>query len=76
MIAAICSLTLDCAVVRRSQPGGIHIPAMLSPWVSLADLVAKFLSARERGPESLRVFVNTLVAEAWEDNGRAWSHAC
>jgi phage terminase large subunit GpA-like protein len=53
------------------EPGlvGFHVPAMLSPWVSLAELVAKFLGARARGRESFRVFVNTSLAEGWEDRG-------
>jgi phage terminase large subunit GpA-like protein len=42
---------------------------MLSPWVSLAELVEKFLSARAKGRESLRVFINTSLAEGWEERG-------
>jgi phage terminase large subunit GpA-like protein len=35
----------------------------------LPELVEKFLSARARGRESLRVFINTELAEGWEDRG-------
>jgi phage terminase large subunit GpA-like protein len=51
------------------EPGlvAFHVPAMLSPWVSLPELVEKFLVARARGRESLKVFINTLLGEAWED---------
>lgn len=48
---------------------GFHVPGMLSPWVSLKDLVAEFLAARAKGVESYRVFVNTVLGEAWEERG-------
>jgi phage terminase large subunit GpA-like protein len=37
--------------------------------VTLERLVEKWLAARERGKESLRVFINTALAEGWEDRG-------
>lgn len=48
---------------------GFQLPAMLSTLgsVTLQALVEKWLSARERGKESLRVFINTALAEGWED---------
>lgn len=57
------------ATATPTEPGliGFHIPSMLSPWVPLPDLVAEFLTARAGGRESLRVFVNTLLGEGWED---------
>lgn len=48
---------------------GFHLPAMLSPFVSLPALVGRWLSARARGKEALRVFINTMLAEGWEDRG-------
>lgn len=63
---------------QAQEPGlvGFHLPAMLSPWVPLPDLVAQFLTARAKGRESLRVFVNTLLGEGWEDRGsRVEPHA-
>lgn len=59
------------ATAEAEEPGlvGFHVPAMLSPWVSLAELVGKFLTAHARGRESLRVFINTSLAEGWEDRG-------
>lgn len=50
---------------------GFHLPAMVSTLgsVTLESLVEKWLSARERGKESLRVFVNTALAEGWEERG-------
>ena len=57
------------STATTSEPGlvGFHIPAMLSPFVTLSELVANFLAARERGRESLRVFTTTSLAEPWED---------
>ena len=50
---------------------GFHLPAMVSTLgsVTLDTLVDKWLSAQERGKESLRVFVNTALAEGWEERG-------
>lgn len=50
---------------------GFHLPSMYSTLgaVSLSSLVAKWLGAREKGKESLRVFINTTLAEGWEDRG-------
>lgn len=50
---------------------GFHLPAMLSTLgsISLEILVEKWLGARERGTESLRVFINTYLAEGWENRG-------
>lgn len=48
---------------------GFHLPAMLSTIGSrnLPSLVEKWLSARQKGKEALRVFINTQLAEGWED---------
>lgn len=48
---------------------GFHLPTLVSMLgtVSLAELVGRWLSAMERGKETLRVFVNTVLAEGWED---------
>jgi phage terminase large subunit GpA-like protein len=57
------------ATTPTQEPGlvGFHVWEAYSPWVSLPELVAKFLAARARGRESLRVFVNTSLGEGWED---------
>ncbi len=64
---------------QAEEPGlaGFHLPAMISTLgdVTLPGLVAKWLSARARGKEALRVFINTSLAEGWEDRGaRLESH--
>lgn len=52
------------------EPGliGFHLPAQISTLgsVTLSDLVAGWLSAQGRR-EALRTFVNTTLAEPWED---------
>ena len=55
------------------DPGlvGFHLPAMLSTigTRTLSGLVEKWLGARSKGKESLRVFINTQLAEGWEERG-------
>lgn len=40
-----------------------------SPWVKLSHMVANFLEAKRQGPETLKVFINTSLAQSWEDSG-------
>jgi phage terminase large subunit GpA-like protein len=47
---------------------GFHINGLYSPWTMLADAVRDFLIAK-KAPDTLRVFVNTFLAETWEDQG-------
>ena len=57
------------ATREAAEPGlvGFHLPATISTLgaVTLSDLVSGWLSARERGTEALRAFVNTTLAEPW-----------
>lgn len=59
------------AAAKESGLVGFHLPAMLSTIGArtLQGLVERWLSAREKGRDSLRVFVNTQLAEGWEDRG-------
>lgn len=59
------------AVAQEPGLAGFHLPAMLSTIGSrtLPGLVEKWLSARAKGKESTRVFINTQLAEGWEDRG-------
>lgn len=56
-----------------AEPGtvGFHIPSMLSTFssVTLKTLVYKFLAAKRKGKDSMRAFINTQLAEGWEDRG-------
>ena len=47
---------------------GFHISAIYSPWLRWADLVKEWHAARGN-PELLKVFVNTLLGETWEEPG-------
>lgn len=64
-----------CDAVRRGRwvaekpfrgVAGFHIPAFLSPWVMLPEVVAEFLQVRN-DPERLKTWVNTVLGETWED---------
>jgi phage terminase large subunit GpA-like protein len=47
---------------------GFHIWEAYSPWVNMADMVRNFLDSKD-SPERLKVFVNTVLGETWEDEG-------
>jgi phage terminase large subunit GpA-like protein len=54
--------------VGETKPAGFHIPALISPFVSLAELADEFVAAKgER--DLLQVFVNTRLAETFEEKG-------
>ena len=48
---------------------GFHLNGLYSPWVTWAELAREFLLARGQ-PERLRVFVNTRLAETWDEQGQ------
>ena len=54
---------------------GFHLPEIYSPWRSFGTLAADFLEAKKGGPETLKVFVNTSLAETWEESGETVEHA-
>lgn len=47
---------------------GFWFNALYSPWVDLIDTVEEFMAAR-KDPMRLKTFVNTILAETWEDQG-------
>lgn len=47
---------------------GFHCNALASPWTTVPKLVAQFLEAKRGGAETLKVFVNTKLAETWEED--------
>ena len=49
---------------------GFHLPALYSPlgWKSWRECVEEFLDAKD-DPLKLRVWVNTVLAETWEERG-------
>lgn len=47
---------------------GFHLSQLYSPWVKLQEIVQEFVDAQGK-PEELQVFVNTVLAETWEEQG-------
>ena len=47
---------------------GFHIWEIYSPWSSMRAIVRSFLQAKG-DPETLQVFVNTVLGESWEESG-------
>jgi len=58
---------------RSSKPftgiAGFHIWEAYSPFVRLEEMVRNFLEAKKL-PETLQTFVNTSLAETWEETGQ------
>ncbi len=42
-----------------------------SPNATWGDIASEFVSAEEGGPETLKVFINTVLGETWQDQGEA-----
>jgi phage terminase large subunit GpA-like protein len=51
-----------------SRIAGFHLSALYSPWARWSELVAEWLECKGN-PERLKVFVNTVLAETWEEQG-------
>jgi phage terminase large subunit GpA-like protein len=47
---------------------GFHINELYSPWVTFGDMATSFIEAK-RLPETLKTWVNTALAETWEEDG-------
>lgn len=65
---ALCEHCGRQAVSNRHA--GFHVSKLYSPWEPMAKLARKFLAARN-DPERLKTFVNTQLAETWEERGTA-----
>lgn len=59
-------------IARKPTNGvaGFHISALYSPWATLKEIVQDFIRVH-KNPEQLRVFVNTTLAEPYEEQGEA-----
>lgn len=53
---------------KFAKTAGFCVSGLYSPWIPLEDAVRDFLSARKQ-PATLRVWVNTYLAETWEEDG-------
>lgn len=49
-----------------SKIPGFTLNAIYSPWLRLCDLVDEFLKKKALGPEGLKTFFNTKMAETWD----------
>jgi phage terminase large subunit GpA-like protein len=58
---------LATAEAKESGLAGFHVPGMLSPWITLPELVSGFLDTRTRGREAFKTWINTMLGEAWDD---------
>lgn len=47
---------------------GFHLSGLYSPWTPLGEIALDFMNAKAL-PDTLRVFVNTTLAECFEDEG-------
>lgn len=61
---------------RASQPfkgaAGFHLNALYSPWTRFGRLASSFLEAKRSGDqEQIKAFVNTVLAETWEEQGES-----
>lgn len=82
-VCAICACEWDDVARIRSLPhgqwraelpfrgtAGFHLPAFYSPWLRLGELAEEFLE-KKKHPERLKTFVNTKLAETWEEKGES-----
>lgn len=54
----------------REPHRSYHLGSIYSPWVTWGDIAAKWLTSKDR-PERLQNFVNSWLAEPWEDKVEA-----
>jgi phage terminase large subunit GpA-like protein len=50
---------------------GFHINALASPFLTWIELADEWKAANQKGPEVLKTFINTRLAESWEERGEA-----
>lgn len=53
-----------------SKVAGFHLSELYSPWRAWGELAEEWLKA-QGNPEALRAFINTSLAELWDDAGAA-----
>lgn len=52
---------------RPKRKTGFWMNAIYSPWVRFGDIAAEFISSKRAGPEELMNFINSWLAEPWEN---------
>jgi len=54
---------------------GFHLNAFASPWERWEGIIEKFLEAKKKGKDSLKVWTNTFLGEVWmEDDSESLDH--
>jgi len=65
-----CSVNKDGTIIGeipQTSLRGFWISALYSPWLSFSEIAAEFLSSKD-DPQTLMNFVNSWLAEIWEEN--------
>ncbi|MFS0810778.1 phage terminase large subunit family protein [Peribacillus phoenicis] len=61
------------------EPGanirGFHLNELLSPWSKWGKIIDAFKKAKVKGPEAMKVWVNTSLGETWEEQGEQLDEA-
>ena len=50
-----------------SGVAGFHLSGLYSPWLDIAEIANIFIEAKRTGAEALRVFINTILGQTWEE---------
>ncbi|MER2126304.1 phage terminase large subunit family protein [Solibacillus sp.] len=53
---------------------GFHLNALASPWEKWSRIIGEFKSAKSKGTENLKTWVNTTLGESWEDKTNDQDH--
>jgi phage terminase large subunit GpA-like protein len=58
-------------IARQEHPNkrGFHLNELYSPWKRWEEIIYDFEDAKRKGPEVLKVWVNTSLGETWEEQG-------
>ncbi|QWU18562.1 phage terminase large subunit family protein [Paenibacillus sophorae] len=51
----------------RKRKTGFWLNALYSPWVRFGDAAVEFLTSKRAGPENLMNFINSWLAEPWDN---------
>ncbi|QGR00084.1 phage terminase large subunit family protein [Paenibacillus psychroresistens] len=54
---------------EHSSRRGFHLNQLISPWSTWTEIVKSFLIAKRDGPEKMKVWINTVLGETWEEEG-------
>lgn len=49
---------------------GFHLNELLSPWRKWEQIIDAFKKAKKKGPEAMKVWVNTSLGETWEEEAQ------